>query len=190
MESAHRFWDHLITFWASDFTCSFTWLLMKVGGVYMTPGRLSPRSELTPIPSHGSIFVFNTWSHHKMSCQRESPRREFTPVLEPGREFHSGTKSRNANHRSGSDEKLSAHYDFSPDPKLLTPTESRWGCRSFIDPICCNFCMVLSMLSRFVLANSSFSLRYINLTLWTLAPQKTHGTLDPRHGTLDPRPST
>ena len=35
-----------------------------LGGVYMTPGRLSPRSE-------------------------------FTPVLVPGREFHSGTKSRN-----------------------------------------------------------------------------------------------
>ena len=29
------------------------------------------------------------------------------------------------NQRSGSDEKLSAHSDFSPDPELLTPTESR-----------------------------------------------------------------
>ena len=67
-----------------------------------------------------------------MSCQRESPRREFTPVLEPGREFNSSTKSRNENQRSGSDEKLSAHSDFSPDPELLTPTESRWGRRSFI----------------------------------------------------------
>ena len=28
------------------------------GGVYMTPGRLSPRSEYTPVPSHGSIFVY------------------------------------------------------------------------------------------------------------------------------------
>ena len=28
------------------------------GGVYMTPGRLSPRSEFTPVPSHGSIFVY------------------------------------------------------------------------------------------------------------------------------------
>ena len=27
-------------------------------GVYMTPGRLSPRSEFTPVPSHGSIFVY------------------------------------------------------------------------------------------------------------------------------------
>ena len=26
--------------------------------VYMTPGRLSPRSEFTPVPSHGSIFVY------------------------------------------------------------------------------------------------------------------------------------
>ena len=24
----------------------------------MTPGRLSPRSEFTPVPSHGSIFVY------------------------------------------------------------------------------------------------------------------------------------
>ena len=27
-------------------------------GVYMTPGRLSPRGEFTPVPSHGSIFVY------------------------------------------------------------------------------------------------------------------------------------
>ena len=29
------------------------------------------------------------------------------------------------NQRSGSDEKISAHSDFSPDSELLTPTESR-----------------------------------------------------------------
>ena len=29
-----------------------------LGGVYMIPGRLSPRSEFTPVPSHGSIFVY------------------------------------------------------------------------------------------------------------------------------------
>ena len=29
------------------------------------------------------------------------------------------------NQRSGSNEKISAHSDFSPDPELLTPTESR-----------------------------------------------------------------
>ena len=120
-----------------------------------------------------------------MSCQRESARREFTPVLVPGREFHSGTKSRNANQRSGSDEKLSAHSDFSPDTELLTPTESRWGRRSFKDPICCNFCMVLSMFSSLVLAGG-FGQLFIcsaihQLDTWTLAPQKTHGTLDPRH---------
>ena len=28
-----------------------------LGGVYMTPGRLSTRGEFTPVPSHGSIFV-------------------------------------------------------------------------------------------------------------------------------------
>ena len=33
--------------------------------------------------------------HHKMSCLRESPRRGFTPVVVLGREFRSGTKSRN-----------------------------------------------------------------------------------------------
>ena len=107
-----------------------------------------------------------------MSCQRESARREFTPVLVPGRDFHSGTKSRNANQRSGSDEKLSAHSDFSPDTELLTLTESRWGRRSFKDPICCNFCMVLSMFSSLVLANSLFALRYINLTLGLLPPRR------------------
>ena len=29
-----------------------------LGGVYMTPGRLSRRDEFTPVPSHGSIFVY------------------------------------------------------------------------------------------------------------------------------------
>ena len=32
--------------------------LKQLGGVYVTPGRLSPRSEFTPVPSHGSIFVY------------------------------------------------------------------------------------------------------------------------------------
>ena len=29
-----------------------------LGGVNMTPGRLSPRSKFTPVPCHGSIFVY------------------------------------------------------------------------------------------------------------------------------------
>ena len=28
------------------------------GGVYVTPVRLLPQSEFTPVPSHGSIFVY------------------------------------------------------------------------------------------------------------------------------------
>jgi len=59
----------------------------------MTPGRLSPRGEFTPVPSHGSMFVYMIPPQNVM--RRESPRREFTPVLAPGREFHSGTKYRN-----------------------------------------------------------------------------------------------
>ena len=47
------------------------------------------------------------------------------------------------------------------------------GLRSLIDPICCNFCVVPSMFLRLVLANPLVSLRDINLTLWTLALQKT-----------------
>ena len=41
-----------------------------------------------------ALYLF-TWYHHKISCRHESPGREFTPVVVPGREFHSGTKSRN-----------------------------------------------------------------------------------------------
>ena len=54
----------------------------------MTPARLSLRSEFTPVPSHGSIFVY------MIPTQNVMPPR-VTPVLLPGREFHSGTKSRN-----------------------------------------------------------------------------------------------
>ena len=47
-----------------------------------------------------------------------------------------------------------------------------WGRRSFIDPICRNSCMVLSMFYRLVLANFLFSLRDINLTLGLLPPRR------------------
>ena len=38
------------------------WIFFRsnLGGVYMTLGWLSPRSEFTPVPSHGSIFVYMT----------------------------------------------------------------------------------------------------------------------------------
>ena len=48
----------------------------------MTPGRLSPRSEFTPVSSHGSIFVY------MIPPQSVMPAR-VTPVLAPGREFDS-----------------------------------------------------------------------------------------------------
>ena len=66
----------------------FLW--KNLGGVYMTPGRLSPRSEFTPVPSHNSTFVHMIPPQNVMLAQRE-----VTPVVVPGREFHSGTKSRN-----------------------------------------------------------------------------------------------
>ena len=53
----------------------------------MTPGRLSPRSEFTPVCSRGSIFVYMIPPQTVMLAR-------VTPVLVPGREFHSGTKSR------------------------------------------------------------------------------------------------
>ena len=42
----------------------------------MTPGQLSYRSEFTPVPSHGSTFVY-------MIPPQKSPRREFTPLVVP-----------------------------------------------------------------------------------------------------------
>ena len=48
--------------------------LVSSGGVNMTPGRLSPRREFTPVPSHGSIFVYMI--PPQISCWRESPQRE------------------------------------------------------------------------------------------------------------------
>ena len=73
-------------------TCAVVIIRVK-GGVYMIPGQLSPQSEFTPVPSHASIFVYMI--PPQISCWSESTRREFTPVLVPGREFHSGRKSRN-----------------------------------------------------------------------------------------------
>ena len=59
----------------------------------MTPGRVSPRSKFTPVPSHGSIFDYMITPQNVMLGR--VPRREFTPVLVPRQEFHSGTKSPN-----------------------------------------------------------------------------------------------
>ena len=33
-------------------------MFVILGGVNMTPGRLSRRDEFTPVPSHGSTFVY------------------------------------------------------------------------------------------------------------------------------------
>ena len=41
-------------FFKIEETCT----LRNLGGVYMTPGRLSRRDEFTPVPSHGSTFVY------------------------------------------------------------------------------------------------------------------------------------
>ena len=44
--------------------------------------------------------------------------------------------------------------------------------RSFIDPVCCNFCMVLSISLGWFWPIFLFSLRDINLTLGLLPPRK------------------
>jgi len=36
----------------------------NLGALYMTPGRLSRRSEFTPVPSHGSTFVYMMGAIH------------------------------------------------------------------------------------------------------------------------------
>ena len=56
MKTSCRIYDDVINILDYIFyTCIY---LLPLGGVYMTPGRLSPRSEFTPVPSHGSIFVY------------------------------------------------------------------------------------------------------------------------------------
>ena len=47
-----------------------------LAGVYMTPGRLSRRREITPVPFHGSIFAYMI----PLQC-------EFTPLLYRGENF-------------------------------------------------------------------------------------------------------
>ena len=67
----------------------FLW--KNLGGVYMTPGRLSPRSEFTPVPSQSSTFVYMI-PPQNVICWRESPRREFTRLLYRG-DFRPGASS-------------------------------------------------------------------------------------------------
>ena len=71
----------------------FIFWCMRKGVFTWHPGDFRPGASSLRFPLM-ALYLF-TWYHHKMSCRRESPRREFTPVVVPGREFHSGTKSRN-----------------------------------------------------------------------------------------------
>ena len=59
----------------------------------MTPGRLSRWREFTPVPSCGSALVYMIPPQNVMPA-RVTPRG-LTPVVVLGREFRSGTKSRN-----------------------------------------------------------------------------------------------
>ena len=65
----------------------------QLGGVYMTPGRLSLLDEFIPVSSHGYVFVYMIPPQNVMPAR--VTQREFTPVLVPGQEFHSSTKFRN-----------------------------------------------------------------------------------------------
>ena len=53
----------------------------------MTSGRLFLWSKFTPVPSHGSTFVY------MLPAQNVMPARVH-PVVVPVRQFHSGAKSR------------------------------------------------------------------------------------------------
>ena len=63
-------------------------------------------------------------------------------------------------------------YKHKPQTTAKDRRRIFWGRRSFIDPICRNSCMVLSMLYRLVLAKFLFPLRDINLTLGLLPPRR------------------
>ena len=59
----------------------------------MTPGRLSHQSDFTPVPSHGSTFVYMI-PPQKVMPARVIPHGLIAVVV-LGREFRSSTKSRN-----------------------------------------------------------------------------------------------
>ena len=63
------------------------------------------------------------------------------------------------------------HSLWPPSVSVLTPYQVL-DRRSFIDPICCNSCMVLSMLLGWFWPIFLFSLRDINLTLGLLPPRR------------------
>ena len=50
----------------------------SLGGVYMTPGQLLRQAEFTPVPSHGSVFVYMIPPQNVMSH-----RHEITSGVEP-----------------------------------------------------------------------------------------------------------
>ena len=51
----------------------------------MTPGRLSPRSEFTPVPFHGSIFVYMI--PHKFHAGASHPGASLPRFLYRGENF-------------------------------------------------------------------------------------------------------
>ena len=70
-----------------------------------------------PPPGGGVLQDFNR-TPKELKTERDCSHRQlFRPLW--------GSSVWRNNQRSGSDEKISAHSDFSPDLELLTPTESR-----------------------------------------------------------------
>ena len=60
----------------------------------MTPGRLSRRGEFTPVPSHGSTFVYMIPSQNVMPGRDFTPVRDFATVsCKPETTTRSGGKS-------------------------------------------------------------------------------------------------
>ena len=65
-----------------------------LGGVYMIPGRLSSRRELTPVPSCGSVFVYMIPKQNVMPVRvipaRVHPGSCAGARFSPRHEIHSG----------------------------------------------------------------------------------------------------
>ena len=57
------------TFSLMPFSVLAFFILLLLGGVYMTLGQLSRRCEFTPIPSRGSVFVYMIPSQNVMPAR-------------------------------------------------------------------------------------------------------------------------
>ena len=115
-------------------------LLWLWGGVYMTSGRLSRRSELIPVPSHGSTYVLYMIPPQNVMPARVTPvvvPENFTPVRNLATVSCTRASSETQGQSVGSGEKVGRKFSSTGERApgyRLSPNYFQYTCLLYTSP--------------------------------------------------------